>query len=161
VEVFLTNKEIQAFIKEPKYIDKTFQEIFTFKNWKHKKGHKEFDYSIERNDGSSFIVKIRLNNENQLDFSVILIFNPANTNHYFILRRYNGKSHEHKNTIEGAKFYDFHIHKATERYQNEGRKAEHFAEPTNSYNNVKGAMRQFIEDCNVTLKENPQLEMKI
>jgi hypothetical protein len=38
------------------------------------------------------------------------------------------------------KFYDFHIHLATERYQKTGQyRPEHFAEPTNRYSDIHSA----------------------
>jgi len=55
-----------------------------------------------------------------LDFSIILAYCPEASNQLFRLRRYNGKSHEHTNTIEADKFYNYHIHTATERYQELG-----------------------------------------
>lgn len=50
------------------------------------------------------------NNFNPVDFSLILAYRPPHTNILFRLRRYDGKSHEHKNHIEGNALYDFHIH---------------------------------------------------
>jgi hypothetical protein len=44
------------------------------------------------------------------------------------LRRHNGKSHEHTNQIEAGAFYDFHIHRATERYQELGMREDAYAE---------------------------------
>jgi len=80
----------------------------------------------------------------------------------FILRRYNGKSHEHKNNLESTNvFYDFHIHTATERYQREGTKEEYFAEITNRYSTVQEALNCLIEDCNVALPLNSQLKLEI
>ena len=63
---------------------------------------------------------LRQNKINRLDFSVILAVRVPQSNLLFRLRRYNGKSHEHTNHIEGDTFYDYHIHMATERYQEIG-----------------------------------------
>ncbi|MGR3293571.1 MAG: hypothetical protein ACUZ9M_06090 [Candidatus Scalindua sp.] len=68
----------------------------------------------------------------------------------FKLRRHNGKSHEHSNKLEGVKFYDFHIHFATQRYQDEGRKEESYAEVTDRYSDIKEALNCLLEDCNIS-----------
>lgn len=115
-----------------------------------------------RKDGSSFYLKLRQNRKNTLDFSAILGYSPKDLNTVFKLIRFNGKSHEHRNVLEKeTAFYDFHIHKATERYQFAGRKEEFFAETTDRYSNLRGALRCLIADCNVSLKENPQLSLSI
>ena len=65
----------------------------------------------------------------------------------FRLLRYNGRSHPHTNTIEGDRFYDFHIHKATERYQKKGQKEESYAEVTDRYRDLDGASICMIKDA--------------
>ena len=79
---------------------------------------------------------------NPLDFSVILGYIIPNTNQVFRLRRYNGKSHEHTNWLEQEKFYDFHIHTATERYQIAGWNEDGYATPTDRYSDHHGALRR-------------------
>jgi hypothetical protein len=66
----------------------------------------------------------------------------------FRLRRYNGKSHEHTNPIEKQTFYDFHIHTATERYQDLGAREDSFAEPTHRFSSIEEAVDCFLDDCN-------------
>lgn len=81
-------------------------------------------------------------------------------NRIFLLKRYNGKSHRHRNILEkSVRFYDFHIHTATERYQLASRKEEFYAEITDRYSDLRGAFRCLIEDCNVSLKQNPQIQL--
>jgi hypothetical protein len=78
----------------------------------------------------------------------------------FLLCRYNGKSHEHKNKLEKeTAFYDYHIHKATERYQREGTKEEYFAEASSRYSTPQQALNCLIADCNVELPLNSQLRL--
>jgi hypothetical protein len=77
----------------------------------------------------------------------------------FRLRRYNGKSHEHTNKIEGNKFYDFHIHYATERYQNTGFTEDAFAMITNRYNSFHGALNCMVQDCGFQLVPGAQIEL--
>ncbi len=126
------------------------------------RGHKSAEHLIPKEDGSSFIIKVRVSIENPLDFSVILGFYPQKSTKTFLLRRYNGKSHEHKNELENRSvFYDFHIHTATERYQREGTKEEYFAEVTDRYANAREAMNCLIADCNIILPVNSQLRLEL
>lgn len=160
MEVFLTDKEIQELINESKQMTIAPDELF--RNMRGKRGHKGSEHIIPREDGSSFIIKIRLSNENPLDFSAILGYCPPKLSKLFLLRRYNGKSHEHKNKLENESyFYDFHIHTATERYQREGTKEEYFAEITDRYSTVQEALNCLIVDCNVELPPNSQLHLGI
>ena len=82
------------------------------------------------------------------------------SNSIFKIRRYNGKSHQHGNKIEGDVMYDFHIHMATERYQIAGYpKEESYAEPTDRYSDIHGALRCMMEDCNIIAPNDVQLEI--
>jgi len=85
-----------------------------------KRGHQERHFDITGVDGSEFRVILRQSTANVLDFSAILAVRVPQSSQVFRLRRYNGRSHEHTNHIEGLSFYDFHIHLATERYQELG-----------------------------------------
>jgi hypothetical protein len=160
MEVFLTDNQIQDYINERKQMTASPDELF--RNMKEKRGHKGSEHIIPRPDGSSFIIKVRISNENSLDFSAILGYNPPKSTKLFLLRRYNGKSHEHKNKLESENgFYDFHIHTATERYQLEGAKEEYFAQITERYSTVQEALNCLIADCNVVLPPNSQLRLKM
>ncbi|MBI5568687.1 MAG: hypothetical protein HY914_01960 [Desulfomonile tiedjei] len=108
-------------------------------------------------DGSEFRLIVRQSEFNPLDFSVILTYRPPKKNQLFRLRRYNGKSHEHTNTLESRTFYDFHIHGATERYQDEsGLREDSYAEPTNRFADFRGAIRAMLEDCGFDVPPNTQ-----
>ena len=72
------------------------------------------------------------------------------------MRRYNGRSHQHTNRIEGNTFYDFHIHIATERYQAAGYEEDHYAETTNRFADLGGAIRCMIQDCAFELPPGTQ-----
>jgi hypothetical protein len=93
---------------------------------------------------------------NILDFSVILGYTTNASSQVFRLRRYNGKSHEPTNKIERQTFYDFHIHMATERYQNSGLREDAYAVPTNKYGDFQGALDLMFEDCGFILPSNGQ-----
>ncbi|MGK7944195.1 MAG: hypothetical protein AB4058_06985 [Microcystaceae cyanobacterium] len=110
-----------------------------------------------------FRVILRQSRFNPWDFSVILGVYPRDYPTLFHLKRYDGKSHEHTNTIEGETFYDFHIHTATERYQikNQGKKGteEGYAQPTDRFTDLREAIECMIIDCGFIKPYNPQLEL--
>jgi hypothetical protein len=147
-----SDSEISRLIKEPKILPVNFQELLRLRP---KRGHSEHDIDVKGDDGSDFRLILRQNKINPLDFSVILAYRPQETTQQFRLCRYNGKSHQHKNSIENESFYDFHIHKATERYQDLGAFEESYAEPTSRFSDLSSALRCLLEDCNFqTLRGN-------
>jgi hypothetical protein len=114
---------------------------------KDKRGHREREFDVAGARGSRFRVLLRQSASNVLDFSVILLFLPKGTNLAFRLRRYNGKSHEHGNRIERDKFYAFHVHTATERYQDVGMSEDSYAEPTDRFCDLGSAIECLRRDC--------------
>jgi hypothetical protein len=124
-----------------------------------KRGHKERELEIDGSSGNRFVLMLRQSDFNILDFSIILGVVSKETNLIFRLRRYNGKSHEHTNKLEGNTFYDFHIHTATERYQELGAKEEHFAEPTDRYGDLNGAIGCMLQDCGFEIEPDSQTDL--
>ena len=114
-------------------------------------GHEVRDRDVAGVNGSDFRVIVRQSTLNVLDFSVILAYRPMAGPRLFRLRRYNGRSHEHRNRIEGDRFYDFHIHAATERYQLRGMDEDAYAQPTDRYGDLSGALAALIADCGFTV----------
>ena len=111
-------------------------------------GHKERELLTKDEQGNEFVLILRQSLFNEMDFSVILTYRLPNTNQLFRLRRYNGKSHEHSNELEREEpFYGFHIHTATERYQMAGFREDTFAEPTDRFADLQGAINCMIKDC--------------
>ena len=149
--VILTDSEIDALIVEPKRLP-DFSKLET----RPKRGHKERDIVIPRTAGGGFHLILRESSFNPLDFSVILAHQSPKSTQLFRLRRYNGKSHEHTNSIEGLRFYDFHIHQATERYQDSGFDEDTFAEVTSRYQDFSGALRCMLDDCRFVLLSEDQ-----
>jgi hypothetical protein len=121
-----------------------------------KRGHDERDLQLAGNAGSEFRLILRQNKVNPLDFSIILAVRVPSSNQVFRLRRYNGKSHEHTNHIEDVTFYDFHIHMATERYQELGTREDAYAEPTDRFGDFHGALRCLIDDANIEVPPDAQ-----
>ena len=99
-------------------------------------------------NGGSFVLRVRQNALDPYDFSIILTHQPAGGSE-FILRRHNGPSHAHRNPIEGDRFAGVcHIHEATERYQLQGSRAEHYAQPTQRFHDVATALACMLDDAN-------------
>lgn len=153
----MPDSEIESLIAEQKHVNIPLSQIGSV--FKEKRGHKEYDIEVKRSDGSEFKIKIRQSIENPMAFSAILAYVPKAKTDWFILRRYNGKNHQHSNKLEREpSFYDFHIHTATERYQLEGMNEENFAEVTTRYADLNGAIGCLIADCNI-VSTNPQADL--
>ena len=120
---------------------------------KEKRMHKEAELNIVSETERNFKLIIRVNTIDMFDFSIILMYTDEQGKSY-ILRRYNGK-HPHKNKLEGTTLWDFHIHYATERYQQQGYRIESYAETTDSYSNWTEALNKMLDDCN--FKRDEQL----
>lgn len=142
--ITLTNSEISRLVHATKPLPADYRQRIRMRD---KHGHQEGQLEIRGVDGSEFVVVFRQSSHNRLDFSVILGYRIPNTNHVFRLRRYNGKSHEHTNRLERETFYDFHIHTATERYQDSGFREDAFARPTDTYADFDGAVETLIAEC--------------
>ena len=151
--IVLTDIDIARLLAEPKPLPRDYQSRLQLRP---KSGHKERDLDVTGGSGSEFQIILRQSIFNPLDFSVILGYSFPTSSVLFRLRRYNGRSHEHTNCIEGGAFYDFHIHTATERYQDAGYAEEHYAEATNRYADIVGAIQCLIEDCAFELPPGTQ-----
>jgi hypothetical protein len=149
----LTDAEIAELIAEPKPLPDDYLSRFQTRS---KRGHRERELEMDGTKGNKFRIILRQSSFNPIDFSVILAWLPQKSTTPFRLCRYNGKSHEHSNIIEGHKFYDFHMHRATQRYQQSGLREDSFAEQTNKYQDFEGALRSMIQDCNCQISSNNQ-----
>jgi hypothetical protein len=143
----LNDAQLLTLVEEPKKVKDCYPTSFPFRA---KGTHYECEFEIETQTGNKFEIKVRQSSRNPLDFSVILVFYRHLTGQGIRLVRYNGKSHEHSNPIEKDRFYDFHIHKATERYMRRpGSDPETFAAVTVRYSDLNGAFRCLVEDCKI------------
>lgn len=148
-----SDEEIAQMIAERKFLPADYRSLVQLRN---KRGHKERELDVTGEKGSQFRLILRQSDINTLDFSIILAFCPADSSLLFRLRRYNGKSHEHTNQIEGNTFYDFHIHQATERYQEMGLREDAFAEPTDGYADFHTALPYLLENCEFKVSPDNQ-----
>ena len=140
----LNDEKIGSLLAERKLLPEDFLSQLKPKS---KHGHKEYEKDILGENGSNFRLIFRQSELNPLDFSVMLVYLPKGSNQQFRLRRYNGKSHEHGNHIEKNKFYGFHIHTATERYQQSGYREDTYAEETTRYADYHGAIECMVKEC--------------
>lgn len=154
----LDDRQIAALLAEPKPLPPDYR---TRIQTKPKRGHRERELDVDGAQGGKFRIVLRQSSSNALDFSAILAWLPPQSTTPFRLCRFNGKSHQHTNTIEAATFYDFHIHLATERYQQAGAREDTFAEPTTRYQDLAGAFRCLIADCAFQLPPGDQPELNL
>ncbi len=152
----LSDKDIEGLIKEKKPLPDDYKTKIMVRP---KRGHKERELDVNGEDGNEFRLILRQSLFNPLDFSIILVYRPPQSNTLFRLRRYNGKSHEHTNPIEGETFYDYHIHQATERYQQIGAREDTYAEPTYRFSDFQQAISCMINDCAFETPFDPQKKL--
>jgi hypothetical protein len=151
--VSLTDTEIQHLLAEPKRLPEDFRNRVVPKL---KRGHKEQELDLRGQSGSEFRLIVRQNSFNVLDFTAILAYRPPRSNKLFRLRRCNGR-HVHTNKLEGNAFDGFHIHMATERYQQAGfEKEDAYAEPTDRYSDLAGATECLLRDCSFVFPTSGQ-----
>jgi Family of unknown function (DUF6978) len=148
-----SDQDIARLIEEQKPLQEDYRSRIQLRP---KRGHKEQELDIQGANGSEFRLILRQSNFNPLDFSIILAYRPPNSNILFRLRRYNGRGHEHTNRIEGNKFYDFHIHMATQRYQELGMREDAYAEPTDRFSDFASALQCMLNDSGFDIPEDPQ-----
>ncbi len=151
-----SNQEIAALLQERKPLPSDWRDRILLRP---KRGHDEKCLELTGDSGIAFLLILRRNQINPLDFSVILAVRAQKSNERFRLLRHNGKSHEHTNHIEDETFYDFHIHRATERYQEIGTREDAYAEPTDRYDSFHGALCCLIDDAN--LDAPPELQLRL
>jgi len=154
--ILLTDTDIHGLLAEPKPLAADYRKRLTIRP---KRGHKECELDVEGANDSEFRLYLRQSNFNTLDFSVILAYRVPGSSQILRLRRYNGKSHEHTNTIEEQTFYDFHIHTATERYQDSGLREDTFAEVSDRYSDLHDAIDCMIHDCGFEAPPDPQTSL--
>lgn len=151
--VRFADPEIAALIVEAKPVAQDWRSRVRLRP---KRGHRERELDLSGQAGHEFSLILRQNSINVLDFSIILAVRVPGSTQLFRLRRHNGKSHEQTNHIEGTTFYDFHIHMATERYQELGTREDAYAEPTDRYADFHEAFRRLIQDTNIVVPSGPQ-----
>lgn len=148
-----SDSEIEVLLQERKLLPGDYKKRIQLRE---KRGHKERTLEINGEGGNMFRLILRQSSINVLDFSIILAVYPTATTKQFRLKRYNGKSHEHTNHIEEEKFYAFHVHTATERYQELGSDEDAFAVASKEYSDFHGALKCMVKDCGFVVPEDKQ-----
>lgn len=151
--IIVPDLEIAQYLDERKVLPGDYRKVVQTKP---KRGHREQEICFDGQKGNQFKVVARISDVNPLDFSVIFGVIIPNTSRFFRLCRYNGKSHEHTNRIEGQTFYDFHIHKATERYQRAGFEEDTYAIPSGEYSSIVQALDCMTIDLGFVLPDGDQ-----
>ncbi len=151
--IILSDKEIDDLVQEKKPLPEDYRIKIQMRV---KSGHKERELDVTGVHGNEFRLIIRQSLSNPLDFSIILAYRQPKSNLLFRLRRYNGKSHEHTNIIEADTFYNFHIHQATDRYQEFGSREDAFAEQTDRFAGLQQAVSCLLKDCGFEIPNEPQ-----
>lgn len=150
--VAYSDEEIESLVRERKLAPADWRKRTRLIQ---KPGHRERSLELVGDAGNDFRVILRQNSVNPFDFSIVLAVRVPSSNRIFRLRRHNGKSHEHSNRLEGTKFYGFHIHRATERYQQLGAREDSYAEPTDRYADWQGALECLMVDANIVASPGP------
>jgi hypothetical protein len=156
----VSKDEIQRLMSTPKKLEiDPLKALESLQKKKIPKGHKnkQKKMKVVNSAGDTMEVIVRQGGPDPLNFAAILLYRPP-LGEPLRLRRYNGK-HEHTNPLQGEQFFDFHIHMATEEYQNAGRSAEGYARPTSRFSDLDGALRCLLEDCGFEGFERKQQEL--
>ena len=139
----LTDLQIAQLIGDPKPLPPDWRRRLAPRP---KRGHTEAELQVRGAAGGLFRLILRRSLHNPLDFSVILAFVDPESGRNFRLRRYSGKSHEHTNPLESERFYDCHVHRATERYQRSGNREDTFAVAASAFATMEQALELVIAE---------------
>lgn len=151
----ITDSDIAGLLSEPKPTV-PIQEVVPARP---KRGHLETQLRIDGDAGSTFRLIARQSRFDAFDFSVILAYEMPDTSRLFRLRRHNGLSHEHLNKIEGDRFFDYHVHVATERYQLAAFDEDAFAVPTDAYVDLHGAIRHMLDEAGFAPRSQTEFDV--
>jgi hypothetical protein len=130
-------------------------------NWEIQLKKKSKEVLVTGDNGNQFCFGVRFPEPGKLDFSVRLLVMLPNSNERFMLRRYNRGARNHRNHIERNSVGIFHIHYATERYQQKGYNEEQFAKKTSRYTDVFSAIQCLLQDGNFQLPSNPNSQLDL
>lgn len=156
----LLDKEIEDLVGVPKPLPPDYRSRLRMRARPYSSQHEEAQIEVGVENTGTFRVVVRKNRINPLDFSVILGYVPPERVKLFRLRRYNGV-HRHTNKLESNTFRDFHIHYATQRYQEAGWDIDAYAKLTDRYDTVDGALETLLDDCNFIRPEGEKLQPKL
>jgi len=156
----LSDEEIETLVALAKYLPADYRTRLRSRTRPYSAQHEEAQLDVPLENTGTFRIIVRKNRINPLDFCVILGYLPPERLKLFRLRRHNGV-HQHTNRLEGSSFRAFHIHHATQRYQEAGWDIDGYAEPTDRYTTVDAALEIFLDDCNFLRPESERIQPKL
>jgi len=120
---------------------------------KEKDGHQQFNFKLVAEDGTGHEFELykrqNLRPGMEDDFSCGISWVAPN-GETLTLKRYNGPSHDHENHLEKVRLgLNCHIHIATEKYLKANKKAEGFAQVSDRYKTLDGALHCLVSDCKI------------
>ena len=112
--------------------------------------HKRRDFRVVSEDGAHRVTLFtRQSTKIAGGFSAGLLWH-AKSGEDVILLRCNGSDHPHPNVLERQRIeYRCHVHLLTERYILANRKGEGFAEVTEAYHTLAGALNELVHRANI------------
>ncbi|MBZ4212078.1 MAG: hypothetical protein LAD29_13185 [Rhodoferax sp.] len=119
--------------------------------------HIKRDYRIVSDDGDNrFALFTRQSTRIADGFSAGLLWH-AKTGEEVMLLRCNGANHFHPNVLERERIeFQCHVHVATERYIQANRKSEGYAQATQAYQTLAGALHHLVQLAHIEgLKTEP------
>lgn len=148
----LLDTDIAAMLAERKPLPANWSSRLTVRE-KAGQMHRQRELSVRGDGGHRFRIVLRQNILNQLDFSILLVFEDDDGSDYRLVR-FNGRHpSQHTNKWEKRKGLSdwsfrnrFHIHKATERYQVDGLEIDGYAEVTERYDSFESALSEFVNE---------------
>jgi hypothetical protein len=153
----LTNEEIEALINERKPLPEDHGRRLRSVR-KSSQQYRQSELEVKGEQGHDFKLSVRVSVQDPLNFSVILIHYPTGSADPVILLRYNGRHSAHVNRLEGDRVTGCHIHRATQRYQEEGLNIDGFATETRDYETVDEALNKMKIDAHFQDPANKKLD---
>lgn len=112
--------------------------------------HLRRDFRVVSDDGEyRFALFTRQSTRITEGFSAGLLWH-AKTGEEVMLLRCNGSDHPHPNVLEHERIeYQCHMHLATERYIQVNRKPEGYAQETQGYHTLTGALHHLVQEAHI------------
>jgi hypothetical protein len=147
----LTDDKIAQLLATPKRVENPQA------RYKQEGQHIRRDFRVVSEDGEyRFTLFTRQSTRIAESFSAGLLWH-AKTGEDVMLLRCNGSDHPHPNVIERERIeFQFHVHLATERYIQANRKPEGYAQETQIYHTLDGALHHLVQRAKIQgLKTEP------
>jgi len=157
----LADEEIDRLLMERKPLPENWRKRLEPRQ-KAREAHRRRLYKVQGEDGHQFRIHVRDSTIGLFDFSIILVFVDVDGVEYPLIR-FNGKHpSDHTNKWEkkrckpNARFRNqFHIHRATERYQIDPQcRIDGYAEVTSRYHSFGSALEAFVKSNGFEIKRD-------